>query len=95
MSWYIIGWVRGMHICDTKYGLQLPESKVCWNNLRWVGLDWVLGRCLGARLREVAKSWALLGATAGEQLGRPCNARLDRSSLQVTQTWGHAQTLRP
>ena len=62
-----------MHVCDTKYGLQLPESKVCWNNLRWVGLDWVLGRCLGARLREVAKSWALLGATTGEQLGRPCN----------------------
>ena len=29
-----------------------------------------------ARSREVAKSWALLGATAGEQLDRPCNARV-------------------
>ena len=39
----------------------------------WVGLDWVVGRSGHARLREVAKSWALLEATGGEQLDRPCN----------------------
>ena len=67
--------------------MDCSSAKVCWNNLRWVGLDWVLGWIgywvgLGtglvsgrAWLREVAKSWALLGASFGEQLDRPLVTR--------------------
>ena len=60
----------------------------------WVGLStgWVSGR---AQLREVAKSWALLGATAGEQLDRPCNVWQESGKLPKNGGMPNFASLRP
>ena len=60
----------------------------------WVGLstESVSGR---AQLREVAKSWALLGATAGEQLDRPCNVWQESGKLPKNGGMPNFASLRP